>query len=187
MGDAFEGLPSWVNYIIDFQGATVYVETIEKGVTGRVVVGSAITGQTSFDNPGYTGEYHQWWKPDGGPKETLAVREPKTGHRTLTEEEAEVLQDLGLLDYALTEAGYKLDDEEQETSMIITVHNHDRGKLLYSHNDYTEGQRIQDVQGFAEAVLGAYKALGFQNRMEIWFPDVISRNLFISENDDSLF
>ena len=188
MGDEFTGLPDWVNYIIKFNGSTVYVETIEQGVSGRVSVeGGTIGNYRTLSNPGQTGEYHQWYKPDGGPKKTLAVRERPTEPvgRTLTEEEVGVLQDLGLLDYALTQAGHMTPEADQDTDLTVCVWDRVNEGMVYCHDETSGKPKVTNVHGFAEVMVEAFKALGFENRMIIEFPDVTGCPRFSTDESDS--
>lgn len=111
---------------------------------------------------------------------------PEESPRPLTEVEAEILEDLGLLDYAIETGAVQPPEEEQgDTRLHLTVVDVDNEKLVYEFVEgEDEGDEMFHVSHFAKAMMEAYEALGFKNKMEISFYTMMTNPLHYEIHPD---
>jgi len=167
MKDWFDGAPDWCNVVLECtagEGATIYLETDEKGVSGSVMIlhnGSNAGGLT-----GTARRSHMWWDAENQDKVVARRPQASTENRYLTEEEVEVLSDLGMLEEALKMQGISMPLPD-ETMLSVRVWDQDSGNIIYDFHEGIEGDVAATVTEFLDVVETAYQALGFTNKLEI--------------------
>lgn len=96
--------------------------------------------------------------------------------RKLTQVEIKMLDDMDLLYAVYPEAYEEVDEITSDTAMIITIYDPESmAELHHYDSEYKDG--ISHVTDFADAIFAAYKALGFQNEIEISFKGTGSDNI----------
>lgn len=162
MKDWWKDAPEWATVVMFYEDGSkvVYLETDKKGCSGEVEVIKGYGKMSSSVVEGSASEFHEWWGPD--PQAHVVARK-----RTLTLEEAEILQDMGLLEGILAQKGYDVEGEfveEEDTYLEVIVRN-ESGKVLFRHKDEEEG--VYCVNDYLDVMGQAYKSLGFRNRLEV--------------------
>jgi len=170
MYDYWKDAPEWATLVVKsgYGAEEFYLETKEKGMSGHIRgVSEGGMGLT------IASKFHDWYdahhrdskvvsrRPEEGVEETLP--------RLLTIEEMELLDDLGMLDYALEE-GIATPEHivDVETGLSVTVYNSETGDIIYNFCE-DEGEDVFHVEHFANVMADAYKHLGFQNTMVVSF------------------
>lgn len=171
MNDYWENAPEWATMVVydAEENDTFYLE--HAGEPSRVMTTSGVDMGLGIWTK-TLGSLVVEYRPDEyyctGEEELPPREEPQeTEARVLTDEEYNLLDDLGLLDYALEIGVVEPPVEDEDTRMSVTVTNLPNGDILF-HNTDTEDHGFY-VGHFAETMMEAYKALGFMNDMEIKF------------------
>lgn len=157
--------PEWCNVIIKRDMETVYLSTADKGKSGKVLFYDHVSKEFNFSESGEFGKAHGWYLSCG----EFATR-PTVFDMALHSIYEEELGQCG-----------KGGDESGETSLNIEVVDPITDRVLYSHYDseMLPENEVFSTRQFALVVIGAYKALGFQNKMTIKFKGAMEDKKFV--------
>lgn len=167
----FKSAPEWATVVVEWKrgdGASkrvIYLETDEKGVSGRLLsIDSSSSLEEAKENYGETSPYHIWHM-NSNQSQVVARRE----NRKATEEELEILSDLGLIEYVEDYYRAPAWDDLEETTLHVTVVKESGEVLFDNENDATTRKDVAHVSEFARVCSQAYKAMGFKNELTMSF------------------
>jgi hypothetical protein len=150
--DIWDSAPEWATVIMDKSGATAYLESDIKGVAGRI----QWCQQGFLGGVRHTSPSHNW---HGEGNQAIVV-----ARRVL----------------AVPEVQEDAEETLRETHLLLEVNDAESGNTVFSHYDDALGDAsISHVSEFAEVMMQAYKALGFQNKMTIKFKGVLGLGKFV--------
>lgn len=164
MKNWFEDAPDWCQVVIYWKDAdwTIYLETDEKDVSGRLkVVDSDGDRVVPVDE---TPVGHIWWSAENQ-SQVVATRSEEEEPRYLTEEEVAILSDLGLLGEALSQQGVQL-PIVGESRLSIVLWDSETEATRFSFQEDTEGS-IANVEDFFNLIEEVYYELGFRTPVTI--------------------
>lgn len=170
MYDWFKDAPEWCQVVVYWaeKDWTIYLETDEKGVSGKIKITSTLGDVPTLHN---FSDNHVWWTEDNQ-NQVLARRDlSQPEPRYLTQEEIDILADLGLLEMALdmqliTE-DQVVEEEELEGETLLQINVWDEeDDLAYSFDEHRKEDSVATVEEFFDVMAITYKKLGFQNHAE---------------------
>ena len=163
-GTIWDEAPEWSTVIIDNSNGRVYLESDVKGVAGRIQGASRDVGEFSSEH---------FWYLAGNQAQVVA-------RRTLKVQGVVEGFSGNIWGQSPVSSTPVADEHQRETSLIVEVFDSETGETVLAHDDSELGDNaISHVSQFAEVVMGAYKALGFQNKMTIKFKGALGNKKFV--------
>ncbi len=181
--ELFKVLPVWANVIMDCPvnedplatggDMVIVLETDEKGQGGHVCKYNIQSG--TKEPTQWMSEEHIWYDPANQarvlarkPSPTSRVPEKPEG-RVVTQEEWEILSDMGMLDYLRLEDLVLPSSELDDEPLLYVNVSLQSGASTFEHNDGDDPRhQIHTVDQFIDVMGKAYKALHFANELEIF-------------------
>jgi len=168
-GTIWDKAPEWATVILSKYGRRVYLESDVKGVAGRIKWFDKAVDQCSSE--------HFWHLPCSQAnviaRRVLKVPEAVEGlSGTIWVQSS---------DWPTSAVAVEpVEEIQRETHLFVAVFDSETSEIVLAHDDSELGDNaVSHVSQFAEVMMGAYKALGFQNKMTIKFKGALGNKKFV--------
>ena len=168
-GTIWDEAPEWSTVIIDNSNGRVYLESDVKGVAGRIQWAGRDVGEFSSEH---------FWHLAGNQAQVVARRTLKVPG--VVEGFSGTIWGQSSDWPTSAVAVEPVEEIQRETHLFVAVFDSETSEIVLAHDDSELGDNaISHVSQFAEVVMGAYKALGFQNKMTIKFKGALGNKKFV--------